>query len=253
MTMTRRAALSATLALAPIPALASFAPSDDGAAPTDHAAAVKSRLAQVVEAFSRDLWIYGGAMPAADRDALLALDAATLNAAEDATLALLDRYGVSLDWLWTGDMGALLNKARIGDAYPIPDSFTDPAFPAADRWRKSVVGLRAFFDRSSPEDDPEGEAAVFAEYGEALDTFAETRAETFAGLSLQLRAALEGIADIRPGATRDPAAWTPEDFNLPDCHEPAASFRTVWRAIETLDRWTAQADETGLVAGRAQA
>ncbi len=214
---------------------------------------MKARLALLVEAFSRDFWIYGGPMPAEDREALLRLDFEALNEAGQETFDLLDRYGISLDWFWMGDTGMLISLARLGWAYPMPDSFTDPAFPAADRWRGSVVGLQSFFDDGSPEDDPKGEAAVLDEYREALDALAEVQAETFAGLSLQLRAALEGIADLEPGATRDPAGWTPADFREPDGHESDASFRIIWRAIETLDRWSAAADRSGIVVGRDQA
>lgn len=244
--ITRRGTLAAPLALAAIPAAA-------GESYASHAAAVRRRIALVIDAFSRNLWIYGGPMPAADRVALTRMDFGALERCDPEALELLDRYGISLDWLWRGDVSPLLNRARLGAAFPIPNAPADPAIRAADRWRGSVMNLREVFDAASPEAAPEGETLATGDYGGALTAVAQARAETFAGLSAQLRAALEGIADLEPGAPLDPAEWAAADFREPDCQEPAAAFRIVWQAIETLDRWAAKADRAGIIAGRAEA
>ena len=47
----------------------------------------------------------------------------------------------------------------------------------------------------------------------------------------------KGSQISRQKPPRDPVDWSRDDFCIPDCFEPAASLRIVWRAIETLDRW----------------
>lgn len=116
-------------------------------------------------------------------------------------------------------------------------SQADPAIAAGREWRTSVLALRGAYDDKPDGRAPANDAAALAAYDAALRGMSETTAETFAGLSLQLRAALEGISDIEAEAPRDPVDWSRDDFCIPDCFEPAASLRIVWRAIETLDRW----------------
>ena len=82
---------------------------------TSHPVQARARIAAIVATFSASRGAFPEAMPEEDRAALLGASHADVNAMRDPLPALFQKYGVSLDWLWCGDVTPLLIRSRIAN------------------------------------------------------------------------------------------------------------------------------------------
>lgn len=84
-------------------------------APADAPSAVLTRVRAVVAAFEDATGAFPAPMPEADKAALLGASYDDVRMMRDPLPAILSQYGVSLDWLWTGDVRPLLIRSRIAN------------------------------------------------------------------------------------------------------------------------------------------
>ncbi|MEM1149393.1 MAG: hypothetical protein AAF526_01800 [Pseudomonadota bacterium] len=175
------------------------APRSDAATnPSDQVSptAIRERIAKVVETYSVPTFAFPEPMSADEAAAALALNEDDFERLEP-LLVFARRWGVCLDWLIAGDVGALLldgRRSRERDRREDAAVADDPAVVAYRAYRAEWERVRPVIDRAAHlhPDDPDG-AEVYAAEAAAVDgslTLAERAAsvdaETLEGLRCQL-------------------------------------------------------------------
>ncbi|MEO1724635.1 MAG: hypothetical protein AAFR84_19840 [Pseudomonadota bacterium] len=197
------------MATAPTELAASYVvPASEAAITTDGIDydAIRERLGLVVETFSRATVGFPETMPADEAAAILAISDAEIDDTETLT-AFAHKWGVSLDWLIEGDLGALIHYTRAYRERERAEdgaAGTDPAIAAYDEWREVLDYTRPIIhrhDEMSPGDLGEREANATATAAEdeeiaAHERLAEAVPTTLEGMRLQLIAMADAVGGL---------------------------------------------------------
>ncbi len=235
--MNRRTVIAAPAALATSTALPAIATGAVVTGPTDYDA-IRARIAQVCETFSKPTIAFPEPMPAAEAQAAMALTDAQIEEMGP-VLDFAQRWGVDLDWLVKGDVGSLIHGARLvrqgmrgAGGAPADD---DPAVVAYRAWREADEACREVVATGV---DPSDELSD--RESDALWKLADVVATTPAGLEAQIRGAFDIFAELR----RDGDPTNPDDYDFVNGCKEEQDGRMVRSILGGTARLAAQ--ETGL-------
>ncbi|MEO1775644.1 MAG: hypothetical protein AAFS07_11905 [Pseudomonadota bacterium] len=202
--MNRRTVLAAPAAIATSSAAPAIAHGALATGGTKYDA-IRARIALVCKTFSEGTIAFPDPMPVHEAEAAMALTDQQIEEM-DAVIAFAERWGVNLDWLVAGQMGALLHDGReLREAERAQHAAraAGEADPAAEAFRAWHAAEKEMRDSAKHGDIPD---ELCDAAGHALEALADTIATTTGGLELQLRAAFEAFGDLPPGG----------DFDKPD-------------------------------------
>ncbi|MEO1479874.1 MAG: hypothetical protein AAFV01_14980, partial [Bacteroidota bacterium] len=211
--------------------------------------AIRERLGQVAETFSRATAGFPDPMQADEAAAILAITDAEIEEGQ-AVVEFGLRWGMSLDWLFFGHMTALLiDSRRANERHEA--KFNDPAVAAYREWRETTARLRPVIDAyaSMHPEDPgadEAEAAQIAAIDECLEAL--LRVSGAEATSLEgVRGQLIAIADAGWGLKRhgNPDSIADYGWTSHDGRGSVIELQALFSAYASVARWaghpTAQA------------